>query len=163
MASSPGHPAADMVRRTSLVFESILLNCRSQERLWSLAPDLGSVSSWAMFCSKYEAFSSPGGPDLGKWRNCVAGRQAHSLGLGPACCSQELGPAEEGPAAGRAGSARRAQVGAARWGKQAGWKWRCVFSSAAASLRSRGTNIRGLGHVSELGCPSGSTVEDEVS
>lgn len=49
------------------VFTSILLNCYSHERMWSLVPGLRSVSFWALFCSKYEACSSPAGPDLGKW------------------------------------------------------------------------------------------------
>lgn len=112
------HPAVGVVMRTVPFFMSIPLNCYSQERMWSLVPALDSVSSWAFFCSKYEAFSSPGGPDLGKWRNHVAGTlaglQAHCLGLSPARCSQELGPVEEGPAADQAGRAQHAQAGIAR-------------------------------------------------
>lgn len=77
---SPWHPATDVVMRTVPVWASVPLNCCSQERMWSLALDPGSISSWALFCSKYEAFSSPGGPDLGKWRNHVAGaRQGAEL------------------------------------------------------------------------------------
>lgn len=90
--------------------------------VYRLVPEPASVFSWALFCSEYEAFSSPGRPDLGKWRNHVAkapaGCQAHCLGLGPACCSQELRPAEEGPAAGQAGSARHARADAARQGSR---------------------------------------------
>lgn len=115
---SSQHPAMDVVTRTVPAFTSILLNCSSHERMWSLVPGLGSVSFWALFCSKYEACSSPAGPDLGKWRDHVAGAlagsRAHCLGLGPACCSQELGPMEEGPAAGWAGSIHQAQAGVAR-------------------------------------------------
>jgi hypothetical protein len=56
-------------------------------------------SPQAWFCLQYEAFSSLRGPDLGVWGNHMAGpavSRAHSLGLRPACCSLELGPAEVG-------------------------------------------------------------------
>ena len=86
--------------------------------IYCLFPEPGSVFSWALFCSKYEAFSSPGRPDLGKWRNHVAGApagcQAQCLVLRPACCSQKLRPVGEGPTSGQAGSEGHVQADTAR-------------------------------------------------
>lgn len=153
---SPQHPAVDMVMRTVPFFTSIPLHCYSQERMWSLVPALGSVSSRSFFCSKYEAFSSPGGPDLGKWRNHVAGTlagiRAHCLGLRPARCSQELGPVEEGPAADQAGRAQHAQAGAARQ-REAGRVevGPHVQLGGCHSEIQRGKASRAPGRVSEMG------------
>lgn len=153
---SPQHPAVSLVMRTVPFFTSVPLNCYSQERIHSLVPALGSVSSWAFFCSKYEAFSSPGEPDLGKWRNHVAGTlaglRAHCLGLRPAHCSQELGPMEEGPAADQAGRARHAQAGAARQREAGGMEvGPHVQLGGCHSEIQRGKASQAPGRVSEMG------------
>ena len=117
--------------------------------MWRLALDPGSVSSWALFCSKYEAFSSPGGPDLAKWRNHVAGARQDA----------ELIPWASGqPAAARSSGLHGKGLLPAGLGvhamhrrarpdreKQAGWKWRCMFISAATSPGSRGASVRAGG------------------
>lgn len=117
--------------------------------MWSLALDSGSVSSWALFCSKYEAFSSPGGPDLAKWRNHVAGARQDA---------EPIPWASGQPAAARSSGLHRKVLLPAGPGvhsmhrrarpdreKQAGWKWWCVFISAAASLGSGGASVRAEG------------------
>lgn len=143
------HSATDVVMRTVPVGASVPLNCRSQERMWSLALDPGSVSSWALFCPKYEAFSSPGGPDLGKWGDHVAGaRQGAKLiswATGQLAVAGSSGLRRKVPPS--AGLLVCAMHGRARpeGEKQAGWRWWCTFRSTATSLGPLGSSIRALG------------------
>lgn len=85
----PQHLLSGVVTRTVPVCMSVPLNYCSHERMWNLIPRLVSISFWALFCLKYEAFSSPGGPHLGKWRSQVVPPPPTLTGRGP---SSSLGP-----------------------------------------------------------------------
>lgn len=105
--------------------------------------------SWALFCPKYEAFSSPGGPDLGKWGDHVAGaRQGAKLipwASGQLAVAGSSGLRRKVPPS--AGLLVCAMHGRARpeGEKQAGWRWWCTFRSTATSLGPLGSSIRALG------------------